>query len=78
METLTIKQEIHQLIDQVQDGEILQAVYELLNKEKINLALKAEMTRRAKLAEEDIKAGRVYTLEEAQKITRECISKWKP
>ncbi len=78
METITIKQEIHQLIDQVQDGELLQAVYELLNKEKIDPVLQAEMTRRALQAEEDIKAGRVYTPEEFKaKITEFILSKQK-
>lgn len=78
METITIKQEIHQLIDKVEDATILQTVYDLLNKEKINPLLQAEMTRRALLAEEDIKAGRVYTPEEFKgKITEFILSKQK-
>ena len=78
METITIKQEIHQLIDKVDDTTILQTVYDYLNKEKLNVALQVEMTKRALLAEEDIKAGRVYTPEEFKgKITEFILSKQK-
>jgi hypothetical protein len=77
MESTTIKQEIHHLIDQEQDNQVLQAVYDLLQQKQQEQAMREEMTRRAMLAEEDIKAGRVYTLDEAQNLVRKHIFKWK-
>jgi hypothetical protein len=75
MESTTIKQEIHHLIEQ--DNQVLQAVYDLLQQKQQEQAMREEMTRRAMLAEEDIKAGRVYTLDEAQNLVRKHIFKWK-
>jgi predicted phage gp36 major capsid-like protein len=76
MTSSTIKQEIHQLIDQVQDNDVLQVVYDILNKGKAELALRAEMNRRTQAAEEDIKQGRVYTPDEFKsKINEFLLSK---
>jgi hypothetical protein len=67
METTDIKQELRTLIDNENDLRVLEAIKTLLVKTALDPVLKEKLTLRALKAEDDIKAGRVFTREEIEK-----------
>ncbi len=67
MEPTKIKQELRALIEKENDLHILEAIKTLLIKSGLDPTLKEKLTSRALNAEEEIKAGRVYTREEIEK-----------
>ncbi|SKC40429.1 hypothetical protein [Ohtaekwangia koreensis] len=64
MKVAEIKSEIQKLVEVQNDPDILNNVYEILEKAQKEAEIKATMTARALKAEEDIKEGRVYTMDE--------------
>ena len=64
MKVAEIKSEIQKLVEVQNDPDILNNVYEILEKAQKEAEIKAAMTARALKAEEDIKEGRVYTMDE--------------
>lgn len=67
MEASEIKQELIKLIDQETDIRVLEAIKPLLVNPELEPNIKEKLTSRALNAEEDIKAGRVYSREEFEK-----------
>ncbi|MEX0882090.1 MAG: hypothetical protein WDZ72_01330 [Cyclobacteriaceae bacterium] len=67
MGAMDIKQELRKLIEKENDLRVLEAIKTLLVKSSLDPVLKEKLTSRALKAEEDIKAGRVYTREELEK-----------
>ena len=61
MNAITIKSDLQKLINEQDDISVLQAIYTLLQKTSLNPVLKTKLTNRAKKAEEDIAAGRIFT-----------------
>ena len=49
----------------------------LLEKEVLDPEVQKEMTKRALQAEEDIKQGKVYSIEEVEKRLNEKLNSWK-
>ena len=72
MDTTAIKEELKQKIEMEDDPHVLQAIRDLLFPEE-NPVYKEKLISRALKAEEDIKAGRVYTEEEFFKKSQESI-----
>ena len=66
MRVTDIKQELRTLIEKENDLHILEAIKTLLVKSSLDPVLKEKLTSRALKAEEDIKAGKVYTREELE------------
>jgi len=64
METTTFKEELKQRIDLEDNPVILKAIKDLLFPEENDPTYKEKLISRALKADEDIKAGRVYTSEE--------------
>ena len=64
METIKIKSQLQKMIDEQEDINVLQAIYTLLQKTSLNPILKIKLANRAKKAESDIAAGRVFTKED--------------
>jgi len=64
METIEIKSQLQKMIDEQEDINVLQAIYTLLQKTSLNPILKTKLANRAKKAESDIAAGRVFTKED--------------
>lgn len=64
METITIKQELIRMIEAENDPAILESIKDLLNPILTDPILEEKMISRALKAEEDIKAGRVYSEED--------------
>ena len=62
MSEVELKQEIKNLVEQESDLDVLLNVKQVLDQNK----LKEVLTARALKAEEDIKAGRVYTIEQVK------------
>lgn len=77
MHTLAIKEELKQRIDLEEDPAVLDAVKDLLSPPPIDPVLQAKLVSRALKAEEDIKAGRVYTSEEFRSKVNEHIARYK-
>ena len=71
METITIKEELKQRLDIEDNPAVLQAIKDLLFPEENDPIYKAKLISRALQADEDIKAGRVYTEEEFFKKSQE-------
>ena len=71
METITIKEELKQRIDLEDNPVILNAIKDLLFPEENDPIYKEKLISRALKADEDIKAGRVYTSEEFFKKSQE-------
>jgi hypothetical protein len=67
MGALEIKEELRTLIEKENDLKVLETIKGLLVKSSLDPILKEKLTSRAKKAEEDIKAGRVYTREEFER-----------
>lgn len=63
MEAADIKQELIKLIDQETNIRVLEAIKSLLVNPELEPNLKEKLTSRALNAEEDIKAGRVFSRE---------------
>ena len=74
METIIIKQVLIRLIEAENDPTILGAIKDLLNPIAIDPILEEKLISRALKAEEDIKAGRVYSEEEFFNKSRENFS----
>lgn len=66
MRAMDIKEELWNLIEKEDDLHISQAIKTLLVKFSLDPLLKNKLASRALKAEEDIKAGRVYTREELE------------
>jgi hypothetical protein len=64
MKVAEIKSEIQKLVEVQNDPDILNNVYEILEKAQKEAEVKAAMIARSLKAEEDIKEGRVYTMDE--------------
>ena len=64
MKVAEIKSEIQKLVEVQNDPDILNNVYEILEKAQKEAEIKAAMIARSLKAEEDIKEGRVYTMDE--------------
>ncbi len=79
MSTLEMKQELVMLIQAEENPSVLEAIRELLTnqEEETDPVLKEKMISRALKAEEDIKAGRVYTSEEFKNKVNEHIARYK-
>ena len=71
METITIKEELKQRIDLEDNPIILKAIKDLLFPEENDPIYKEKLISRARKADEDIKAGSVYTSEEFFKKSQE-------
>lgn len=74
MKTTELQSELHKIIDQVQDDEILQAVYTILSSQIAPFAYsggkpltKADLDKMLHAAEEDIKYGRVINQQALKK-----------
>lgn len=67
MGALEIKEELRTLIEKENDLQVLETIKGLLVKSSLDPILKEKLTSRAIKAEEDIKAGRVYTREEFER-----------
>lgn len=67
MGKIDIKKELRALIEQENDLHVLEEIKTLLVKSSLNPILREKLTSRALKAEEDIKAGKVYTREEFEK-----------
>ena len=79
MSTLEMKQELVMLIQVEENLSVLEAIHELLThkEEEVDPLLQEKMISRALKAEEDIKAGRVYSSEEFKSKVNEHIAKYK-
>ncbi len=77
MDNFAIKEELKQRIDLEDNPIVLDAVKDLLNHPPIDPVLQAKLVSRALKAEEDIKAGRVYTSEEFKSKVNEHIARYK-
>ena len=75
METITIKEELKQRIDLEDNPVILNAIKDLLSHPPIDLVLQEKLVSRALKAEEDFKAGRIYTREEVIDRTDKFLNK---
>ena len=75
METITIKEELKQRIDLEDNPVILNAIKDLLFPEENDPIYKEKLISRALKADEDIKAGRVYTSEEFKAKLDESFAK---
>jgi hypothetical protein len=67
MGAIDIKRELSKLIEKENDLHVLEAIKTLLVSSSLDPVLKERLTSRALKAEEDIRAGRVYTREEFEK-----------
>jgi hypothetical protein len=67
---MSTKEKILELVDQLDDAKQLQVLEELkqMFEPKLDSVMKEIMTQSALRAEEDIKAGRVYTIDETRQI----------
>lgn len=66
MSVKELKTAIAQLLVNEEGPEILEAVYAILNHEDDDSLLREEMNAGADEAEEDIAAGRIYTMDEVR------------
>ncbi|WP_026977455.1 hypothetical protein [Flavobacterium tegetincola] len=69
MSTLELKQELHTLINEADDN-FIKKFYEMAK----TYAIQLENEKMIEEAEDDIREGRLYSQEEAEKI----IANWKP
>lgn len=74
MDTATIKEELKQKIDIENNPVILKAIQDLLFHEEADPIYKEKLIIRALRADEDIKAGRVYSEEEFFRKSKEHFS----
>ena len=67
------KEEIHQMISSVNDPKLLAVVKDLLSESERDSLIKDRMIAGALKSEEDIKAGRVYGLDDFFRKSKEMI-----
>lgn len=67
MDLHTIKADLYALIEKQSNPEILDALKTLLEEIELNPILKEKLSNRAIKAEQDIKSGRIYNLDEFKK-----------
>jgi hypothetical protein len=75
MGTAELKYGIQKFVNGLDNPDVLKNVYDILEKAYEEGLLREVMETRALEAEEDIKAGRVYTPEEFRKIMKDYIYK---
>ena len=73
MNTLKLKSEIKDILDQVDDMDILEAVRTILEKSRLDPMLRDKLTKRALRSEEDIKNGRLLTRDEVVERTNKSL-----
>ncbi len=73
MKVAEIKNEIQKLVETENNPDILNNVYEILEKAQHEARMKEAIIEGALKAEEDIKAGRVYSSEEFKKLIKDYI-----
>ena len=73
MKVAEIKNEIQKLVETENDPDILNNVYEILEKAQQEARMKEAIIEGALKAEEDIKAGRVYSSEEFKTLIKDYI-----
>ncbi|WP_375577575.1 hypothetical protein ABWH96_10985 [Marivirga tractuosa] len=66
MKTIEIKAELKNLIDQETNLSLLKAVKALFKQRDFHSSIEKEMISRALESEQDIKEGKVYTIDEAE------------
>lgn len=66
MKAVDIRTELRDLIEKETDLHILETVRALFTQKDLDLSVEKEMISRALKSEQDIKEGRVYTIEEAE------------
>lgn len=68
MTTTELRAAIHQLVDKEDNGEVLQAIRELLDRAALNYAWRTALTSRVAEAEAEYKAnGRTYSVAEVMR-----------
>ncbi|MCD9019444.1 hypothetical protein [Parachryseolinea silvisoli] len=72
MGTMEMKREIHKWIEDQNDPDLIKKIYDQLGRED---AIREDMIASALRAEEDIKAGRVYTSEEFWAHIKDYVKK---
>jgi hypothetical protein len=70
MSPIELKTELQRMIEQGTDANVLNAILTLLRKTSLDPILKETLTIRALKSEEDIRANRVYSIEEVKKRVR--------
>ena len=73
MKVAEIKNEIQKLVETENNPDILNNVYEILEKAQHEARMKEAIIEGALKSEEDIKAGRVYSSEEFKKLIKDYI-----
>lgn len=73
MKVAEIKNEIQKLVETENDPGILNTVYEILEKAQQEARMKEAIIEGALKAEEDIKAGRIYSSEELKTLIKDYI-----
>lgn len=68
MKALDIRLELKGLIDKETDVNLLETVKELLTHKNLDPSIEKEMTTRVLLSERDIKEGKVYEIDQAEKM----------
>ena len=66
MKTIDIKTELKSLIDQETNLSLLETVKALFKQKDFDPAIEKELISRALKSEQDIKEGKVYTIDEAE------------
>ena len=66
MKAIDIKTELKSLIEQETDLRVLEAVKALFTQKELDPTIEKEMISRALKSEQDIKEGKLYTIEEAE------------
>lgn len=67
--TIELKTELQRMIEQETDVTVLNAILPLLQKTSLDPVLKQKLTTRALRSQEDIRADRVFSIEEVRKRT---------
>ncbi len=75
MNTLAIKTEIKNIIDQVEDLDILEAVRTILQKSRLDPVLKDKLTQRAIRSEQDIEDERLLSRNDLVERTNSSLRK---
>ncbi len=64
MNTLTLKSQIQKMINELDDINILNSIYSILDKATLDPEMKSILSKRAEKSEEDIKHGRTLTMQD--------------
>jgi flagellin-specific chaperone FliS len=72
---MSTKEKILELLEQLDDEKKTQLLEEMMQmfEPKLDPILKAKLNKRADKSEEDIKTGRLHTLDEASKVIRQRL-----